>query len=112
MDYSDTYIEMCERLPQEVKDDFVEIGSCDEDVWTGDTRLLRQDQLQEMIMQKDRPVAYLLNAFLLYCSDLPLTICNAFASFEQLWLAYVMKEKYGKVWDGEGWVNIGGQHGL
>ena len=24
-------------------------------------------------------------------------------SMEQLWFAFVMKEKYGKVWDGESW---------
>ena len=68
--------------------------------------LPRQDQLQEMIMPKDRPVAYLLNAFLIFCGDLPLTICNVFASFEQLWLAFVMKDK-GKVWNGEDWVKEG-----
>jgi hypothetical protein len=27
-----------------------------------------------------------------------------FASSEQLWLAFVMEEKYGKIWNGEGWV--------
>ena len=26
-------------------------------------------------------------------------------SMEQLWLAFVMKEKYGKTWSGEDWVN-------
>jgi hypothetical protein len=25
-------------------------------------------------------------------------------SWEQLWLAFVMKEKYNKVWNGEDWV--------
>lgn len=28
---------------------------------------------------------------------------SQFTSMEQLWLAYVMKEKYNKVWDGENW---------
>ena len=28
------------------------------------------------------------------------------ASMEQLWLAFVMKEKYGKVWNGEDWVTL------
>lgn len=28
------------------------------------------------------------------------------SSSEQLWLAFVMKEKYGKVWDGEDWKEI------
>ncbi len=27
-----------------------------------------------------------------------------FTSMEELWLAYVMKKKYGKVWDGETWI--------
>jgi hypothetical protein len=26
------------------------------------------------------------------------------STFEQLWLAFLMKEKYGRVWDGEKWV--------
>lgn len=29
-----------------------------------------------------------------------------FDSYEQLWLAFVMKEKYNKVWDGEKWQTI------
>jgi hypothetical protein len=28
------------------------------------------------------------------------------ASPEQLWLAFVMKEKYNKVWNGEDWVKV------
>jgi len=27
-----------------------------------------------------------------------------FTSMEQLWLAFVMKEKYGKVWDRKDWI--------
>ena len=30
-----------------------------------------------------------------------------FTSMEQLWLAYVMSEKYGKVWSGEEWIEKG-----
>ena len=29
-----------------------------------------------------------------------------FTSMEQLWLAFVMKEKYGKVWDGATWTLV------
>jgi len=29
---------------------------------------------------------------------------DAFASMEQLWLAFVMKERYGKVWNGIAWI--------
>jgi hypothetical protein len=30
-----------------------------------------------------------------------------FESMEQLWLAFVLKEKYGKVWSGTDWVKEG-----
>lgn len=29
---------------------------------------------------------------------------TGFESFEQLWLAFVMKEKYNKTWNGEDWI--------
>jgi hypothetical protein len=32
------------------------------------------------------------------------TIVNQFTSMEQLWLAFVMRKKYGKVWNGKEWV--------
>lgn len=35
------------------------------------------------------------------------TYVQQFASSEQLWLAFVMKEKYGKVWNGEDWIKEG-----
>jgi len=68
------------------------------------TWLPRQDQLQEM-------VNYSKNYFLLH-KDF-----NKYVEFldsqyqtnvdkmtlEQLWLAFVMKEKYNKIWDGENW---------
>jgi len=31
---------------------------------------------------------------------------SAFTSMEQLWLAFVMKEKYNKIWNGEEWENV------
>lgn len=31
---------------------------------------------------------------------------NQFTSMEQLWLAFVIKEKYNKTWDGEQWQTI------
>ena len=70
--------------------------------------LPRQDQLQEMVLKKDR---YLTGMFYnlyefsrehLYSDDGNTLI---FHSFEQLWLAYVMKEKYNKVWNDKEWVN-------
>jgi len=35
---------------------------------------------------------------------LPSTRCDAFTSPEQLWLAFVMKEKFNKSWNGSNWV--------
>ena len=29
---------------------------------------------------------------------------RAYTSFEQLWMAFVMKEKFGKIWDGGDWI--------
>lgn len=31
-----------------------------------------------------------------------------FESLNELWLAFVMKEKYHKIWTGEEWINKGG----
>ena len=68
-------------------------------------QLERQDQLQEMVKEtnqllSDGEWAY---RFGQWCFlQLPRIV---FASMEQLWLAFVMKEKYNKVWSGEDWVN-------
>ena len=69
----------------------------------GETWLPRQDQLQEMVLNPPNTL----------CSDIPtmvrlfgvfLAVHPQFNSMEQLWLAFVMKEKYNKTWDGESWV--------
>ena len=68
--------------------------------------LPRQDQLQEMVDVKDG------RSF----SDALTDIYEDFMegmkdyyydsnSMEQLWLAFVMKEKFNKVWDGEEWIS-------
>jgi len=65
-----------------------------------------QDQLQEMFYEKDNynksmyPVLESLYAFAcsMYTKSYPPT------SMEQLWLAFVMKEKYKKVWNREDWI--------
>ncbi len=68
------------------------------DIW-----LPRQDQLQEMVFNGS-----LLN--LLYdfqsfvkLNQLP-SYAACFTSMEQLWLAFVMKEKYNKIWSGTEWI--------
>ena len=63
--------------------------------------LPRQDQLQEMV-ESECPLAL----FLKFYRWMDLTDIAGFDdSMEQLWLAFVMKEKYNKVWDGNEWQN-------
>ena len=89
------------------------------DDWCGGKhwiRLLTQDQLQEMVvedMELPQPIREcqpthnkvwnMLSSFYAYVRDIE----HNFTSMEQLWLAFVMKERYDKVWvDGE-WVSGG-----
>ena len=69
--------------------------------------LWRQDQLQKMIEGMEVSIRLRNNGRweLTVSEDCmgPLEIAF-FSSAEQLWLAFVMKEKYGKVWNGEEWV--------
>ena len=67
----------------------------DEVIW-----LPRQDQLQEML----QPCGFgiLLWDFHTYASILIRD--ENIISMEQLWLAFVMKTKYNKVWSGEDWL--------
>jgi hypothetical protein len=73
--------------------------------------LPRQEQLQDLLPHHGRFVT-LENAFNHWLQDTTekdwtqyqgnAQTCPFF-SMEQLWLAFVMKEKYGKTWDGEKW---------
>ena len=75
----------------------------EESIW-----LPRQDQLQEMVVQypKDEPwVTFtLLRDFVMALPNARSVYTEQFTSWEQLWLAFVMKEKYNKMWNGEGWL--------
>jgi len=69
--------------------------------------LPRQDQLQEMCAG-GCPGGYMKMLVKIcgwdgvtYSSDWAIK----FKSMEQLWLAFVMKEKYNKTWNGKEWVN-------
>jgi len=105
MDTSETYIKMCEKAEEIQKlapnplysshDWFVERIRGNVPVW-----LPRQDQLQDMIT--DRPMSGLLLDF--RDSALAFLWGDGLDSMEQLWVAFVMKEKYNKVWNGEGWI--------
>lgn len=89
------------------------------DIW-----LPRQDQLQEMVdtelwrkiynftlftTQGDETKINMINYGYSWpenrpIGELPPINVDLFPSMEQLWLAFVMKEKYGKVWNGEEWI--------
>ncbi len=65
-----------------------------------------QDQLQEMIVNST-PIGLIKVMYnRVYGAVEPklgFSYYGKFTSMEQLWLAFVMKEKYNKIWDGEGW---------
>ena len=68
-------------------------------VWTNvvdSVWLPRQDQLQEMVELPLKETIYRFSLWAMFYA-------NQFTSMEQLWLAFVLKEKYNKVWDGETW---------
>ena len=63
-----------------------------------------QDQLQEMVVYKAYKEglyqkAYLFSEYVLN----NINIQKLYCSMEQLWLAFVMREKYNKTWDGKNW---------
>ncbi len=63
--------------------------------------LPRQDQLQEMA---DIGFVYISAKFFgMWCDDIQYDEPK-FTSMEQLWLAFVMKEKHSKTWNGQEWV--------
>ncbi len=82
----------------------------------GDSKRLiwlpRQDQLQEMINIKNY-ISYPSSNWGLVCVFYSRFSKNAEyspqqiykMSMEQLWLVFVMKEKYNKTWNGETWIN-------
>ena len=62
-------------------------------------QLERQDQLQKMV-KSDKDIFHQLGSL---CNFIFTAYVGILTSMEQLWLAFVMKEKYNKVWDGETW---------
>ena len=70
--------------------------------------LPRQDQLQDMV-KSEYECDYDMNLdFTEFTTNL-YTHEQIGASMEQLWLAFVMHEKYNKKWDGEDWVKEPGK---
>jgi len=68
----------------------------------GDVWLPRQDQLQEMISKDFGNCKWydVLESLINYYQSGDFELIT---SMEQLWLAFVMKEKYQKTWDGKEW---------
>lgn len=66
--------------------------------------LPRQDQLQAMVAYiAGSPILMLRRLVYLIREQIDDSYWQAFSSMEQLWLAFVMYEKYKKHWDGAGW---------
>ena len=71
--------------------------------------LPRQDQLQK-IVEPDNARLYSLTSKVMerqyhdYSKNASVAASELFYSLEQLWLAYIMKEKFHKVWSEEDWV--------
>lgn len=72
------------------------------------TWLPRQDQLQEMVKRGQEdffPYNLLWRLYRAISPDSKGNIYNSeFTSMEQLWLAFVMKERYQKIWTGQDWI--------
>ena len=66
--------------------------------------LPRQDQLQE-IYNQGRFGLQTMCCFIYDFSTSQYGSGFTSDSMEQLWLAFVMKEKFNKTWDGNGWIN-------
>ena len=118
MDKTKEYVEMCEKA-EELKEfwphrecieapygvnivEWGENGNC----WSNRENsmliwLPRQDQLQEMIDWS--AFSYVVSTKVKRIDDFYNTLKEVPESMEQLWLAFVMKEKYQKVWDGKDW---------
>jgi hypothetical protein len=72
--------------------------------------LPRQDQLQEMVEGEwdFNLILALCNSYLdsgRWDDNYEVTAyCKQFTSMEQLWLAFVLKERHSKIWDGDKWI--------
>lgn len=65
--------------------------------------LPRQEDLQEMVAVKDSTYANIEPFFNFAITQAIRSRPPQFRSMEQLWLAFVMKQKYNKVWNGDNW---------
>ena len=70
-------------------------------------KLFRQDQLQKMVKgEKNDTLCKIYALYDFLSMDNSKQRCfYGIRSMEQLWLAFVMKEKFNKMWDGGKWIS-------
>ena len=118
MDKTKEYILMCERaveiqnLKPHVKFNYF-AGDKSREIYYGgidpiETNYIwlpTQSQLQGMVLPSKCNAYWLVNQMNCMCTnDNAYGLCGN-PSMEQLWLAFVMKEKYQKTWGGKDWIN-------
>ena len=116
MDTSETYIKMCEKAVeiQKVAPKFRPCRGPDYWYYPLNRDVERpiwlpcQDQLQEMVGGYQPQIFRTFVEFVIGSRYLEtwgdhLGPWDNHQSFEQLWLAFVMEEKYGKIWTGSDW---------
>jgi len=123
MDTSKEYVKMCEKaveiqeLWKPQNDDLYTFGYNHESYIFTERKLTkkeiiayiwlpRQDQLQKMLYDKYPRWIGLLLFFSDWLAD-NTSAEDEISTPEQLWLAFVMKEKYNKIWNGEDWGSDG-----
>jgi len=114
MDTSEQYVQMCEKAA-EIQDKWRKGYPMKHDCVFIKSWLPRQDQLQAILAGCDNPnednnywqlvigILYL-QIFSYFKAGSRIKYWGQFTSMEQIWLAFVMKEKHGKTWNGEDWV--------
>ena len=117
MDTSATYIKMCEKAVPDIHytgsfntlvgDRWgIHLVHCDVFYFDGKGHAIwlpRQDQLQEVVIGNRTPCQLSWDFHYWRTNQSWGHINDPCLSMEQFWLAFVMREKYSKVWIGEEW---------
>jgi hypothetical protein len=115
MDKSKEYVRMCEEAEEiqklrDYKNPFsgsaIAMRAGGNFIFYKDKKVVwlpRQDQLQEMVKLERENNYFLLDRFNSFVQTVSISQNLLLKSLEQLWLAFVMKEKYNKVWEGGKW---------
>ena len=123
MDVSETYIKQCDceeiqcgrwykgelyDLLLGIQPKPIRVDELD-NLWYEGIWLPRLDQLQAMVGGLEHGfidwVKWLGNIYGFNYGDKPNGHLQIFSSWEQLWLAFVMSEKFGKIWSENSWVD-------